>query len=67
MTFKEMAENGYFADTCKPKALHSFFILAHELGEEPTLEQFEKATGLKKSSYYRVRKQYREIKENPLF
>lgn len=69
MTFNEMAENGFMMDeiACKPKAIHSFLMLAHELGKEPTLEQFEKATGLKKSSYYRVRKQYRELKENPLF
>ena len=67
MTFNEIVENGALMDDCKPKAIHSFLMLAYELGKEPTLEQFEKATGLKKSSYYRVRKQYRELQENPLF
>lgn len=67
MTFKELAENGAMMDDCKPKAIHGFLMLTYELGKEPTLEQFEKATGLKKSSYYRVRKQYRELQENPLF
>jgi len=57
MTWQELARNEF---AYKPKAIHGFLMLVNELGEEPTLEQFEKATGLKKSSYYRVRKEYRE-------
>lgn len=57
MTWQELARNEF---AYKPKAIHGFLMLVNKLGEEPTLEQFEKATGLKKSSYYRVRKEYRE-------
>lgn len=60
MTWQELAKNEF---AYKPKAIHGFLMLVNELGEEPTLEQFEKATGLKKSSYYRVRKEYRESKK----
>lgn len=65
MTWQELAANEFLVDEikCRPKAIHGFLMLVNELGEEPTLKQFEEATGLKKSSYYRVRKEYRESKK----
>lgn len=64
MTWQELAQNEFAMNEIayRPKAMHCFLMLVNELGEEPTLKQFEEATGLKKSSYYRVRKEYREMK-----
>lgn len=41
------------------KADDLFYDICKELGREPTLQEFMDITKLQKSSYYRVRKQYR--------
>lgn len=63
MTWQELAQNEFAMNEIayRPKAFHGFLMLVNELGEEPTLKQFKEATGLEKSSYYRVRKEYREL------
>lgn len=45
------------------KADDLFYDICKELGREPTLKEFMESTNLQKSSYYRIRKQYREMKE----
>lgn len=41
-------------------AKNLFYDICKELGREPSLKEFMETTNLQKSSYYRVRKEYRE-------
>lgn len=41
------------------KARSFFFSFCRKFDKEPTLQEFMEATGLKKSSYYQIRQEYR--------